>query len=188
MKKNFIFIISILLFVTCQNKNEKSLYSYDETVELYGTLNYHTETIKIMNFLKDKYDLTDEKAQEKYLRTLENIPLKKWKQFLKDTIDQFIKIQNKWTIKYFETRGHEKGTSLFNDNFRFDPDKIKFDNYWKVYYFVSNYPRKVVMKKEYYENNKLKLRVHYSEFRKKIKQEEFLDSGEVKTIYFGIKT
>ena len=180
-------LISLLIFSLGCSGDDNNKYTYKEMIEIFAVTQYLTDVDYVNSIISDKFNFIDTDNQIKYNKSFDPIMKteKKWNHFIKDTIEYFIKMDKKLTIKYYHPRGYERGLNLFNDNFLIDPKKQKPPKYWKVFLSTERLPRRYILIKELYVNNKLKKKFYYDENRFRLKEVQILPQKKEVSYFFS---
>jgi hypothetical protein len=172
-KQSYSWLILIFFLIGCGGNSDQDSYIYEDTVEIYAVIQYFNDLNVARELLQDKFDVSDYKNQVTFYYSLKNIPPEKWSQFIKDTIDFFIKLDKKTEIRYYDPKGYDESLNQFNDN-NLVENPASLPKYWKVYYIASRLPVKYMVLRELCEKGQISLRVFYDENRFKIKEEHLL--------------
>ncbi len=182
-----ILLIGLVIFLSCKKKtDDKSIFPYQTTVQVYAITSYFTTEKKIKKFLDKTVDITSIGNQEKYNRSLKNIfgARKKSNAFIVHSIDYFISLKKNLITKYYSAKAYEEKYNRFNDNFLIDIKKSSLPNeYWKVTYFLRKQGPLIIYIIEKWINKKQLFKVYFDERGYRIKIINHLQNNESKIEY-----
>ncbi len=171
------------------NKKIETSSAYEEVnesnfLEIFVLSSY---TLDPGVYLGNKYNTHNPNVMRKYDQILKNKfkSVKTWNQFIKKAIDYYIAMKKDLVAKHYQVHkeAYDAKINLFKDDYIVDLKKKPISNYWKVFYLRSKFPKKFMIVKELYKNNKLLFRVHYSELRMKLKEDSFVKDKQKSTYY-----